>query len=236
MAEGGIWIRRGNRVLFVLAACLAVICISLAVAVWNYPVPGDISSALESRPGTYTLSLDHMKDLTLRSFAYLRTPLLVAGVAFLVGAAGLFRAKLNRAFLAAAFMMVLFFHAARLALVVFDPYLSSRPLANALLAAPPGDLVVNHHYYDFSSIFFYTNRRAWLLNGRFNNLVYGSYAPGAPDVFLDDRQFHDRWLKPERCYLVVANSGVDKLQKLVGADHLRVVLASGGKSLLANQP
>jgi len=236
MAAGGIWIRRGNRLLCGLALCLALICISLAVAVWNYPTPRDISAALESRPGSYTLSLDHMKDLTLRSFAYLRTPLLVAGIAFLVGAVGLFRAKLNRAFFAAALMMVLFFHAARLALVVFDPYLSSRPLANALLAVPQGDLVVDHHYYTYSSVFFYTNRTAWLLNGRFNNLVYGSYAPGAPDVFMDDQRFHDRWLKPERCYLVVANTAVDRLQKLVGQENLRMVLTSGGKALLTNQP
>ena len=33
-------------------------------------------------------------------------------------------------------MMVLFLHASRMALVVFDPYLSSRPLAEALLRAP----------------------------------------------------------------------------------------------------
>ena len=83
-------------------------------------------------------------------------------------------------------MAVLFFQAARMALVVFDPYLSSRPLAEALLRAPPGKLIVDHHYYTFSSIFFYTNRDALLLNGRFNNLVYGSYAPGAPNVFIDD--------------------------------------------------
>ncbi len=235
MAEGGVWIRRGNRLLFAMALCLALICISLAVAVWHFPAPGDISTALAKQPaGTYTLSLDHMKDLTLPSFAYLREPLLVAGIAFLVGAVGLFRAKLNRAFFATALMMVLFFHAARLALVVFDPYLSSRPLANALLAAPPGDLVVNHHYYDFSSVFFYTNRTAWLLNGRFNNLVYGSYAPDAPDVFMDDRRFHDRWLRPERCYLVVANTAVPKLQELVGRENLHTVLASGGKSLVTN--
>ena len=81
-------------------------------------------------------------------------------------------------------MMVLFFHAARLALVVFDPYMSSRPLAEALLAAPPGKLIVDDQYYTFSSVFFYTNRRAHLLNGRVNNLEYGSYAPDAPqDVF-----------------------------------------------------
>jgi len=43
---------------------------------------------------------------------------------------------------------------------------------------------VDHHYYTYSSIFFYTGRSALLLNGRYNNLVYGSYAPGAPDVEL----------------------------------------------------
>ena len=108
------------------------------------------------------------------------------------------RATGQRAFLAAALMMVLFFHAARLAMVVFDPYLSSRPLAEALLRSPPGDLVVDHHYYTFSSVFFYTDRTALLLNGRFNNLVYGSYAPGAPDVFIDDAQWRAMWLARER--------------------------------------
>jgi hypothetical protein len=38
-------------------------------------------------------------------------------------------------------MMVLFSHAARLAMVVFDPYLSSRPLAKALMESPPGALI-----------------------------------------------------------------------------------------------
>ncbi len=91
---------------------------------------------------------------------------------------------------ALAAMMVLFFHAARLALVVFDPYMSSRPLAEALMRAPPGKLIVDDQYYTFSSVFFYTNRRALLLNGRVNNLDYGSYAPDAPqDVFIDDRDF-----------------------------------------------
>ena len=30
---------------------------------------------------------------------------------------------------------------------------------------------MDHHYYWFSSVFFYTNRTALLLNGRFNNLL-----------------------------------------------------------------
>jgi hypothetical protein len=130
----------------------------------------------------------------------------------------------------------LFFQAARLALVAFDPYLSSRPLAELLLKSPEGTLIVDHHYYTFSSVFFYTNRSAWLLNGRFNNLVYGSYAPGAPDIFLNDSQFRELWLQPRRSYIVAGDSAVPRFQALVGNDRLNVVLESGGKVLLTNQP
>ena len=233
---GGKGIRRGHWVIFAIATTCAVVTFSLAFAVRNYPAPGDISNALESRPGTYTLSLDHMKDLTLHSFAYLRLPLLFAGIAFSVGAIATFGAKHKRALLGAAVMMVLFFHAARLALVVFDPYLSSRPLADALLRSPAGGLTVDHPYYTYSSIFFYTNRSALLVNGRINNLVYGSYAPGAPDVFINDQQWRDRWLEPGRWYLVAGESAVPRFQNLVGADRMHTILRSGGKVLLTNRP
>jgi len=119
---------------------------------------------------------------------------------------------------------------------VFDPYLSSRPLADALLRAPQGKLIVDHHYYTFSSIFFYTNRDALLLNGRITNMVYGSYAPGAPDIFIDDQQWKTMWLDPQRCYLVASSSAVPRLEALVGRARLNVVAESGGKLVLANQP
>jgi len=90
-------------------------------------------------------------------------------------------------------------------MVTWDPYMSSRPLAEALLKAPPGELIVDDQYYAFSSVFFYTNRRALLLNGRVNNLEYGSYAPDAPKgVFLDDRECQQRWREARRYYLVAA--------------------------------
>ncbi|HUO30163.1 MAG TPA: hypothetical protein VMU80_13165, partial [Bryobacteraceae bacterium] len=149
---------------------------------------------------------------------------------------GTFRATGRRAFVAAAVMMVLFFQAARLAMVTFDPYLSSRPLAEALLRSPDGKLIVDHHYYTFSSVFFYTNRGALLLNGRFNNLVYGSYAPGAPDVFIDDAQWKDLWLGAARCYVVASDPAVARFEKLVGKAGLYPVSASGGKVLLTNHP
>ena len=235
MAAGGDWIRRGTRVLAVVAAAAAIACIAILIAVRNVPAPGDISSALSQHPSAYTLSLGHMEDLTLDSFAYLRWPLALAALAFAAGAIGNIRSIGRRAFLASALMMVLFFHAARLAMVVFDPYLSSRPLAEALRRSPPGELVVDHHYYTFSSIFFYTNRTAWLLNGRINNLVYGSYAPGAPDVFMTDSQWKDHWLGSGRCYIVAKEDQLPRFERLVGKDALFTVAASGGKVLLSNR-
>jgi hypothetical protein len=153
-----------------------------------------------------------------------------------VGAAGTFRARGQRAFLAISLMAILFFQAARIAMATFDPFLSSRPLAEALLRAPSGKLIVDHHYYTFSSIFFYTNRDALLLNGRFNNLVYGSYAPGAPNVFIDDQQWKTVWLGPERYYLVITRSAADRLKNLVDPQLLTIVAESGGKLLLTNHP
>jgi hypothetical protein len=132
-------------------------------------------------------------------------------------------------------MMVLFFHAARVALVAWDPCLSSRPLAEALVHAQPGELIVDGQYYAFSSVFFYANRRALLLNGRVNNLAYGSYAPDAPtDVFIDDRDFERRWQSTARYYLLAAGPAVPRLERLAGPNALRVVAASGGKFLFTN--
>ena len=98
-------------------------------------------------------------------------------------------------------MMVLFFKAAQVALIVFDPYLSSSPLAEALNEAPKGRLIVDDQYYTFSSVFFYTDyTNALLLNGRVNNLEYGSNAPNAPAVFLTDPELPRLWLQPQRSY------------------------------------
>src|SRR5208337_4937361 len=210
--------------------------ISILLLVRNVPAPGDISTALSHHPNVYTLSLGHMEDLTLTSFAYLRPPLGMAALAFCIGAIGTIVLRGQRAFLAAALMMVLFFQAARLAMVDFDPLLSSRHLAEALLRAPDGSLIVDRHYYTFSSIFFYTNRTALLLNGRRINLEYGGYAPGAPDVFIDDSQFENLWLKPERSYIVANQSVVPRLESMVGAERLNLVAASGGKVVLTNHP
>ena len=151
-----------------------------------------------------------------------------------MGAIAVWRFSFHRAVLALALMMVLFLHASRMALVVFDPYLSSRPLAEALSRAPRGELIVDGPYYSFSSVFFYANRTALLLNGRVNNLEYGSYAPGAPDVFIDDVKFVQLWSSPARYYLVADETQLSRLRALVGITRLVPVAASGGKFLFTN--
>lgn len=229
------WIKWGTRVLAVICAVCAVAAAAILYMVKGLPAPGDIFSAMNEHPSAYTLSLGHMEDLTLHSFAYLRLPLLVAGIAFLIGALGMMRAK-KMAFVAATVMMVLFFHAARLAMVSFDPYLSSRPLVKVLERSPQGTLIINHHYYTYSSVFFYTNRTGFLLNGIYNNLVYGAYAPGVPDVFINDDQFKNMWQKPERYYLFAEQSDMPRFRELIAPAEPIIVAVSGGKVILTNHP
>jgi hypothetical protein len=236
MAAGGDWIRRGTRVLCVVAGCAGIACITIFYLVRNVPAPGDISSALGHHPSAYTLSLGHMMDLTFDSFAYLRLPLAVAAIALLGGALATFRWVGLRSFLAAALMMVLFYHAARLAMVVFDPFLSSRPLAEVLAKSPEGKLIIDRNLWSLSSVTFYVDRNVLILNGRYNNLEYGSYAPGAPDVFIDDAQFKSLWLEPERNYLVAYQADLRHFEDLVGRDHIDIVAAGGGKLIVTNHP
>ena len=230
--------RRGRWALTAIASAAALVIAGVLASVWKLPAPGDISRALNQQdPQAYTLSLAHMGDLTLASFAYLKTPLIVAGIAFFAGALSIRRVPI----LGGVVMMVLFVHAARLALVTFDPYLSSRALAEALNGAPSGSLILDDQYYTFSSVVFYAEayhgKRILLLNGRVNNLEYGSYAPDAPpDVFLDDGGFRERWRSPQRYYICVEQPRVGRIRALIAPGALYTLIESGGKFVFSNQP
>lgn len=238
LREGGLVVTAGRRVVAVLAAIACAAIIAILLRVQGIPTPGDISNALVAQATeAYTLSLGHMGDLTIEAFAYLRLPLVIAGIAFFVGAVGAWLLRGVRLALALACMMAIFLHAARVALITFDPYLGSRILAEAYASAPPGQLIVDNQYYTFSSVFFYAGSpRALLLRGRVNNLEYGSYAPDAPDVFLDDETFAERWRSPQRHYLVIEGPELRRVQKWAGDRRLFLVKASGGKMLYTNQP
>ena len=224
------------RIIAVICGMCALTAFALLVACWNLPTVGDISHALTQNTSAYTLSLGHMGDLTIASFAYLRVPLFLAAVAFVVGALGASAMRGVKALGSLAVMMILLLHAARLAMVTFDPYLSSHALATALANNPPGQVILDDQYYTFSSVVFYTNRSVLLLNGRVNNLEYGSNAPDAPHVFISDSDLRRIWNGSSRSYLLAESPAVSRLAGVVGPNKLHVRGESGGKFLLTNLP
>jgi 4-amino-4-deoxy-L-arabinose transferase-like glycosyltransferase len=237
LSNGGRWVRAGTYVLLALCAILFAALSALLVSVWHVPAPGDISQALTQHPELYTHSLGHIWDLTLNAFAYLKLPLGLAALAFggCAVALAFSRQDVRRTVFVVAASMIVFFQAARIALIRFDSYLGSYPLAESLQKSPPGELIAGDAYYAFSSVFFYANRTALLLNGRINNLEYGSYAPDAPNVFIDDSKFKFLWSGDSRWYLLTYGTDIPHLEQLVGQTHLHVVAENGGNYLLTNR-
>jgi hypothetical protein len=97
-----------------------------------------ITLTLASRSEAVTWSANSLGVLTLASFAYLRLPLAIAGVAFVVGAVATWRWRGIVTQLGLGVMTILFLNAARIAGATFDPYLSSQ--ASAGRAAIGADL------------------------------------------------------------------------------------------------
>jgi 4-amino-4-deoxy-L-arabinose transferase-like glycosyltransferase len=235
MSRGGKWMpgaARASAIAFLLAALLIG---AILMRVWAMPTPGDIYSALVQHPALYTLSLGHMADLTLPAFAYLRTPLALAGAAFLFGGAAVMRLKLERAYLAIAVTLVLFFYAARLALVVFDPYLSSYAIAQKLNQLPPGTLIVCGKYNPLSSVFFYSTDRGLQNENDLDILEYGSLAPGARKIVVNDEEMKRLWSGDGLTFILAKAPRLQHIESVLGALPAILVLRSGDKFLFANR-
>lgn len=238
LVAAGPAVRFARWTLAALSAVLSVALAAILFLVRSIPAAGDISTALTQNPELYTLSMGHITDLTLTAFAFLRLPVALAALAFGIIAVGLALKGRSgrRAVLVTAVGMILFLQAARVALIRFDNYLGSYPLASSLQQAPPGQLIEGNAYYAFSSVFFYTNRTALLWNGRVNNLEYGSYAPDAPQVFIGDARLAEVWRSPERQYLLIYGTEMPALEKLLGRAALYPVARCADNYLLTNRP
>jgi 4-amino-4-deoxy-L-arabinose transferase-like glycosyltransferase len=221
-------------VFFAMFAALGAVFAMVA----RLPANGELAQALTRNPAMYTFSLGHLTDLTLPAFAFLKLPLALAAADFGLAAIGLWvsRKSVVRAVSVLTVAMIVFFSAAHIAMMRFDNYLGSYPLAEKLQQSAPGQLIESDAYYAFSSVFFYTNRAALLLNGRIANLEYGSNAPDAPKVFIDNAGFEERWKSSNRYYLLTYGDDLPRLQGLAGKDNLHVVAENSGNYLLCNQP
>jgi hypothetical protein len=206
----------------------------------NIAVEGDISTTLTRNPEAYALSLGHVLDLTPQTLAALRVPVAGTAIAFLVGTAAalIFRrvGKRLASSVSLAMMMAAFFFFARLSLAAFEPYLSSRALAETLgREYKDGDvIVVNGEYEGGSSINFYTRKMVHILNGRSANLQYGSYFKDAPDIFLNDDDLARMWAGSNRVYLFTDSFQAAKVTESLAAPVYRLA-ESGGKLIFTNK-
>lgn len=234
------WIRPAGWVLVAIGGLVSLAIGVVLYAVRGMEATGDITSQLTSNPDAYALALGHMQDLTIASMAHLRGPLVSFGLSFLVGAVALAinarRISDSRLVTATilALMMTGAFWAAHWAMASFDPLLSSRPLAADLAGQAPGQLVIDGHFYPHSSLAFYVDSQALLLDGVKHNTVYGAAAPGAPDVFLDRQRLRELWGNPEPIYLVTRCEERGRIAGYVEDVSLAPLASRGGKCLFAN--
>jgi hypothetical protein len=180
-----------------IAACVA--CVALAWQAQTPPRGYDIAELLKKNPQDYALSFGHFLDLTPQAMGAFKVPLLVTGIAFALGTIlNLLLRRTNRtlaANLTLTLMTVALLLATHRALEIFSPVLSSKTLAGMIEANwKPGAVIEDNGDYEAaSSVNFYTQRQIRILNGRCNNIWYGSRFPDAPQIFDDNASFERLW-------------------------------------------
>lgn len=232
------WVRASSRVLLTIGIVVALFCGYFAF-VAHTPRPGaQLYEALTAHPEDYMLSFGHLFDLTTTAFGFFRLPLagmaismlLVTGLSYWLRVKG----KTYASTLTLAIGMCAVIACVHQALKVFYPILGSKPLAEAIRQQwKPGDTVVlDGQYSNGSSINFYLGEPVSMLNGRINNLWYGSLYADAPHRFEDHDSFLHLWEGSGRIFFVTNNGKrtADWLRDHGGT----LVASSSGKYVLLN--
>lgn len=234
------WEREGKwagRLLGLLGAVVGVSLIVIAAYVSSKTADGWMK--LKDNPDLYAYYLGHLFDLTPESLLALRTPLVLAGIAF-----GVFlplhhwvkKAEAKAAALAIG--MGVFFVAANLGFLIFAPRLTSKPVAEEIVRRQDKDsvVVIDGEYEEGCSIAFYGSRPVMLHNGRSSNLEYGSRYPDATPLFLDDEGLKTLWGQSERrVYLITFPPKQQRLESVIPTEKFELA-RYGDKILLSNLP
>lgn len=234
------WVTGGQGLLAVLGVVIGSVLGYLVFASWNVMAPADISQALTYNPDSYKLALGHMSDLTTGAFALLRVPAAGAAISLAVGflIALLFRLKQKpiQASIMTALAVACFIYFAHMALGVFEPYLSSKGLANSIKQRlATGDVVVINGEYDSgSSLGFYLPQKLLMLNGQMAGLEFGSRYPDAPKVFINDSEFAELWRGDKRVFLFTADRDFAAVKSAVTGEMFKIASA-GEKSVYSNR-
>ncbi len=236
------WLTAAHAVFALIGISAAAV---LGAGLWSsrhLPFVPDIGTVLVQRGvGDYTLSMSAFFDLTAESFAALRLPAALAAAALSLGPLVALGLRLRRRHYAATWAVgitaAIFLVAAHLALVRFEPHLSSRQLARAIAArATPADRVMIYGDQAFgSSLLFYLERPIYLVNGRSTSMEFGSKFPDAPRIFLDDAALDRAWAGPERVFLFVPVGNRARAESTLPQPRF-LIAESSGKVVYSNRP
>jgi 4-amino-4-deoxy-L-arabinose transferase-like glycosyltransferase len=246
----------GAQAVFAVVGVLSAI--ALGWGLWvsrKVPYVPDIGILLAHRAvGDYTLSMSHLFDLTGKSFAALRLPAALAGAALLIGPAAGWMLRLKKKHLAATISVGLtftvFLIAAHIAFARFEPMLSSKQMADTVMAkgSPSDAFIIYGEESSGSSVIFYTHnyfhwRPALLVlprcgqHGEGAQMLWGSCYPDAPDIFLSDAKLQAIWGTGERKWIFAEDLDRDKVEHaLAGSGQLYAVQTLADKTLWTDRP
>jgi 4-amino-4-deoxy-L-arabinose transferase-like glycosyltransferase len=249
--------RRSGRVSSLVLLCFGIAaCVACVALAWHAQAPPkgyDIAELLKKNPQDYALSFGHFLDLTPQAMGAFKVPLLATGIAFALGTIlSLILRRKKRAFaanMALTAMTVVLLGAAHQGLVIFSPVLTSKVLAEAIERNwKPGAIIADNGDYEAaSSVNYYTRHQIRILNGRCNNIWYGSKFPDAPAIFDDDASFEKLWRGNKPVFLLTdakASPNRKPAEECPQKEHLpdyvvrdACVLAKwGGKLVIMNGP
>ena len=230
--------RAAYAVIFAGSAVLALVCVTL-FAIAKAPTPDmQLWEELQKHPQDYALSFGHLFDFTESAFGFFRLPLLLMAASLLVPSGIALVLKLRgrnfAANMALALGMCGVLGSVHAGLRVFYPILGSQPLAIALERQVHGGdrIVIDGEYSNASSLTFYTHQSLSMLNGRINNLWYGSLYADAPNRFENDTSFAALWHSTTRVFFVTHNA--QRTQQWMQAEGGEIIAASGGKFVVLN--
>jgi hypothetical protein len=248
----GAWLT-GAQAVFAVAGVMAAG--ALGWGLWqsrNLPFVADIGTLLAHRNvGDYTLSMSHFFDLTGPSFAALRLPAILAALTLLIGPAVSWLLRLRNKHVAAtttlALTCALFLVAAHIAFARFEPMLSSKQLADTIIAkgSPADQFIIYGDQSDASSVVFYTHdflrKPADVViepcspTGAGSSLLWGSCYPDAPKIFLSSEQVSHEWGTGARKWLFAQDKHQEEAEQLL-AGRLYPVQTIADKALWTDRP
>jgi 4-amino-4-deoxy-L-arabinose transferase-like glycosyltransferase len=243
---GGVskWLTGAHAALALIGVVAAV---ALGYGLWTsraIPSGSDIGALLAHRDvAGYTLSMSHLFDLTGPSFAALRLPAGLAAAGLLLGPVIAWVLRRQRhhfeATVSVAFTSAVFLIAAHIALVRFEPMLSSRAMADTMNHITKGSadatLILYGDVADGSSLLFYTQRQALLVNGRLSSVLWGSNYPDAPRVLISDADLLALWGTGPRRFLFVPGDAQAHVAGLLGTRAIPLQVLSD-KTLYTDRP